>query len=175
MDCYGQCQWAGGAPARASAQLDVTFAFEGSREVEKVSLGSLSPQLSASHDLIVPGNGQDWTGRSPDSKGPGGTRTSPLLLVHPLLSSTPTSQGSGLCFSCSVGLFSLSFQMAWSCPPHVSSADTRNRHVQSGSAFIIKTLLRAMSGYIYNNVMTGICLGPRIVTKVQTKAVDKRH
>lgn len=67
---YDQCQWEGGALARASAQLDVTFAFAELREVEKVSLGSLSPQLSASHDLIVPGNGQDWTGRSPDSKGP---------------------------------------------------------------------------------------------------------
>lgn len=45
MTYYGQCQWEGGAPARASAQLDATFALEGSREVEKVSLRSLSPSL----------------------------------------------------------------------------------------------------------------------------------
>lgn len=50
----------GGASAKASAQLDVTFASGGLREFERVSLGSLSPQLSTFHDMSdCPDNGQD--------------------------------------------------------------------------------------------------------------------
>lgn len=41
----------GGPSSRASGQLDVTFAFGGLREVEKVSRGPLSPQLSALHNM----------------------------------------------------------------------------------------------------------------------------
>lgn len=69
VDYYGQCQWGGRGFSQSISSIRRYICIW--REVETVSLGSLSPQLSTFHDMSdCPENGQDWTERSPDPKGP---------------------------------------------------------------------------------------------------------
>lgn len=74
-------------------------------------------------------------------KVPGGTRV-PTLLIQPFV--LPYFQITGL-WALSLLLYVATFQTALSHPQLLSSAATRNSHVQSESAIIIKILLRTLT------------------------------
>lgn len=129
----------GEAPSRALAQLDVTFTL---KQRERVSMGPLSPNsLPCMRYLIAPDNGQDQTERPPDPKGPWRHKStySPFPTLCPPLLPNHRALGSVSLALCS------NFPNCFSHPQLLSSAATRNSHVQSGSAIIKKILLRTLT------------------------------
>ena len=99
-----------------------------------------SPTLCMRY-LIAPDNGQDQTERPPDPKGPWRHKStySPFPTLCPPLLPNHRALGSVSLALCS------NFPNCFSHPQLLSSAATRNSHVQSGSAIIKKILLRTLT------------------------------
>ena len=101
----------GGASARASAQLDVTFAFGG--RLRRFRWGPFLPN-SLLFMICLIALRMDKTGQRGllILRALGSTRMPTLFIVYPSPSSTATSQSSGLWLSCFMWLFPFNFKLS---------------------------------------------------------------